>query len=243
MGVMEQGKERKGGISNVSRLKILGGTHKNRILKSPDVYLRPMMGKVKEALFSTLRSFGLYAPSSPSVKWLDVFCGSGSVGLESLSRSHKNSGGGVSVFVDFAEDCCQTVRDNLALMSFEEMGYPVKSDAIKALTDPVSAGITSISKFDVVSITPPYEEVVYADLMETVCNSPVVGEDTVVVIEYPVELGSLPHVVRGEGENTSTLVGVRNRKYGRTVIAIYVADPSGRMEGAESRPEEFISLK
>ncbi|GMI08166.1 hypothetical protein TrVE_jg12491 [Triparma verrucosa] len=200
------------------------------------------MGKVKEALFSTLRSFGLYEPGSKSVKWLDVFCGSGSVGLESLSRSHKSCDGGLSVFVDFAEDCCQTVRDNLDTMNFENLGYPIKSDALKALINPVEAGI-DVDRFDVVSITPPYEEVVYADLVDAVCNSPVVGEDTVVVIEYPVELGSLPHVVKGSQDGSSTLVGVRNRKYGRTVIAIYVADPTGRMEGAESRPEEFISLK
>ena len=77
---MSQGKTRKSGISNVSRLKIGGGLYKNRILKSPDVYLRPMMGKVKGAVFSTLRSFSLFAPSSAPVKWLDVFSGSGSVG-------------------------------------------------------------------------------------------------------------------------------------------------------------------
>ncbi|GMH60211.1 hypothetical protein TL16_g02999 [Triparma laevis f. inornata] len=187
--------------------------HKNRLLKSPDVYLRPMMGKVKEALFSTLCSFGLYAPTLPPTKWLDVFCGSGS-----------------------------TVRDNLGLINFEVLGYPVKSDAIKALVDPSGAGI-DVDKFDVVSITPPYEEVVYADLMDKVCNSSVVGEDTVVVIEYPIELGSLPHVVKGSEYGSSTLAGVRNRKYGRTVIAIYVADPTGRMDGAESRPEKFINLK
>jgi len=51
----------------------------------------------------------------------------------------------------------------------------------------------------------------------------------------------MPHVIGGEGGRT--LVGVRNRKYGRTVVAIYVADGTGAMGNAESSPEEFISLK
>lgn len=55
LGVMNQGKAREAGISNVSKLKVLGGSFKGRVVKSPDVYLRPMMGKVKEAVFSTVR--------------------------------------------------------------------------------------------------------------------------------------------------------------------------------------------
>ena len=60
LGLMSQGKERAAGISNISRLRVLGGSFKGRVVKSPDVYLRPMMGKVKEAVFSTVRSFGLF---------------------------------------------------------------------------------------------------------------------------------------------------------------------------------------
>ena len=90
--------------------------------------------------------------------------------------------------------------------------------------------LSQVGKFDVVSITPPYEEVVYSQLLDAVCSSPAVGEDTIVIVEYPVELGCLPHVIRAEegGEGASTLVGVRNRRYGRTVVAIYIADSSGR---------------
>ena len=61
-----------------------------------------------------------------------------------------------------------------------------------------------------------------------------------VMIEYPVELGCLPHVIsRKDG---GALVGVRNRRYGRTVIAMYVVNPTGRMEVADSRPEDFIEF-
>lgn len=58
-------------------------------------------------------------------------------------------------------------------------------------------------------------------------------EDTLVVIEYPVELGSLPFNI-GEGR----LLGLRNRRYGRTVLAVYAVRPTGK-RGGELRPEEF----
>ena len=91
-----------------------------------------------------------------------------------------------------------------------------------------------------VTLCPPYEEISYFDLIDAVANSPVVTDDTVILIEYPVELGCLPHVI--PREDGGALVGVRNRKYGRTVIALYVVNPSGKLNGAESRPEEFVSF-
>jgi 16S rRNA (guanine966-N2)-methyltransferase len=66
----------------------------------------------------------------------------------------------------------------------------------------------------------------------------VIDDDTIVLMEYPVELwGDIPHVINGE---KNTLIGIRNRKYGRTVIAMYICNPTGRIENAESRPEEFV---
>ncbi len=58
---------------------------------------------------------------------------------------------------------------------------------------------------------------------------PLMGEDTIIIVEYPVELGNLLHVVPQEN-GVGAMVGVRNRKYGRTVIAIYVVNPSGNLK-------------
>eukprot|EP00816_Leptocylindrus_hargravesii_P008896 CAMPEP_0196803006 /NCGR_PEP_ID=MMETSP1362-20130617/2476_1 /TAXON_ID=163516 /ORGANISM="Leptocylindrus danicus, Strain CCMP1856" /LENGTH=303 /DNA_ID=CAMNT_0042174427 /DNA_START=135 /DNA_END=1046 /DNA_ORIENTATION=+ len=238
--IRAQGKLRDDFKNNPANLRILGGTARGRKLDSPDVYLRPMMGKVREALFSTLYSFGVYDAASldaastsvtTKCRHLDVFAGSGSVGLESLSR-----GATGAVFVDFAQNCCDVIASNVEKCGFEGLGQPVCCDALLALRDPASVGIEGT--FQVITITPPYEEVVYSELMEAVANSPLLDEDTVVVVEYPVELGCLPHSV----EN-GKLIGIRNRKYGRTVVAIYVHRPSGRLRHtAESRPEEFVSL-
>lgn len=233
-----QGKARAEGLNNPSNLKILGGVAKGRKLASPDVYLRPMMGKVKEAVYSTFTAFGLY-DEGLATRHLDIFSGSGSVGLESLSRGATHC-----TFVDLSRDCCDTCQKNIELCSFgdePEMTRVINADAISALKYPNSVGIPIGFTYNIVTLCPPYEEIVYADLLEAVANSPCVTDDTVVLIEYPVELGSLPHVVRRQ--DGGALVGVRNRKYGRTVIAIYVVNPTGRLSNAaESRPEEFTFL-
>jgi hypothetical protein len=68
-----QGKAREAGLNNPSNLKILGGTARGLRLDSPTVYLRPMMGKVREAVYSTFQSFDLY---DYPVRHLDLFSGS-----------------------------------------------------------------------------------------------------------------------------------------------------------------------
>jgi 16S rRNA (guanine966-N2)-methyltransferase len=222
-------------LNSPSNLKIFGGTARGRRLDSPSVYLRPMMGKVREAVYSTLTSFGLY--DFPDVRHLDCFAGSGSVGLESLSRGARHC-----TFCDLSQDCCNAIERNIQWCQFDNgedhTTQVVCSDVLQLLRDPVAVGIPEGETFGIVTICPPYEEVVYADLLDAVANSPAVTEDTIVLMEYPVELwGELPHVYSGE---TTTMIRIRNRKYGRTVIAMYICNPTGRIEDAESRPEEFV---
>lgn len=220
--------------NNPSNLRVLGGSVRGRKLESPTVYLRPMMGKVKEAVYSTFTSFGLYddVGGSPCrTRHLDIFSGSGSVGLESLSRGARHC-----TFVDMSSDCTSTCQRNVEKCGFDgwneggvgtgipDEGEPtariVCTDAYRALRSPESVGIPPESKFDIVTLCPPYEEIVYAELLEAVANSVLVTEDTVILVEYPVELGCLPHVIaRDDG---GVLVGVRNRKYGRTVSCYLV---------------------
>mmetsp|Transcript_26563 Transcript_26563/g.45340 ORF Transcript_26563/g.45340 Transcript_26563/m.45340 type:complete len:399 (-) Transcript_26563:247-1443(-) len=241
--------------NNPSNLRILGGSVRGRKLESPNVYLRPMMGKVREAVYSTFTSFGFYDDVGGTrcrTRHLDIFSGSGSVGLESLSRGARHC-----TFVDMSPDCCGAAERNIERCGFADQwneggvgttvpdeGEPaarvVCSDAFRALRQPETVGIPPDSKYDLVTLCPPYEEILYSELLEAVANSVLVTEDTVILIEYPVELGCLPHVIGRE--DGGVLVGIRNRKYGRTVIAMYIVNPTGERETAESRPEEFITI-
>ena len=239
---------------NIGQLRIVAGRARGRALESPAVYLRPMMAKVKEAVFSTLTAIGVYQPSSrrsnaaAAIRHLDLFCGSGSVGLESLSR-----GATACTFVDLSPECCRCVAANLQRTGLQN--HPASDtdesriccgDALTALRDPAALGIPLLPQYDIVTICPPYEEVVYADLLEAVVGSPLVTDDTLVIIEYPVELWStLPPVVHastttGGTDEGRVAIGLRNRKYGRTVVALYILNPTGRYPNADRRPEEFL---
>ncbi|CAM9123154.1 unnamed protein product [Chrysoparadoxa australica] len=227
--VRAQGEAREVGINNAQGLRIAGGSAKGRKLESPEVYLRPMMGKVKEALYSTLVGFGVFDDGAARV--LDCFAGSGSVGLEALSRGARHA-----TFVDMARVCCDVAERNAAMCAFKDTTtQAVCGDVLDVLRNP--ARYQLLDPYDVITLTPPYQEIVYADLIAAVSASDLVREDTIVVIEYPVELGCLPHVIGG-----GRMVGLRNRRYGRTVLGIYIVRPSGRLPGCDSRPEEFIKL-
>lgn len=220
--------------NNPSNLRVLGGSVRGRKLESPTVYLRPMMGKVKEAVYSTFTSFGFYdgVGGQPcTTRHLDIFSGSGSVGLESLSRGAKHC-----TFVDMSSDCCGACERNIERCGFDgwneggigtevgDSGEPVANvvctDAYRALREPETVGIDPEAKYDLVTLCPPYEEIVYAELLDAVANSKLVKEDTVILVEYPVELGCLPHVIGRE--DGGVLIGVRNRKYGRTVSVRHI---------------------
>mmetsp|Transcript_1899 Transcript_1899/g.4272 ORF Transcript_1899/g.4272 Transcript_1899/m.4272 type:complete len:277 (-) Transcript_1899:567-1397(-) len=78
-----QGKKWENLVAKPPTIRVTGGTAKGRKLSRPDVYLRPMMGKVKEALFSILREFDVLREEAVA---LDTFAGCGSVGIEALSQ-------------------------------------------------------------------------------------------------------------------------------------------------------------
>jgi len=211
---------------NLQRLYVTGGSARGRRIVTPSVYLRPMMSRVREALYSMLTPTGILRASASH---LDLYAGAGTVGLESLSR-----GVGAATFVDFSPVAAKTIRQNADSVGLGERATIVEARVDSVLQTPAAFGLKT--PFDIVSITPPYEEVVYSELMAMVAASPVVGEDSLVIVEYPIELGCFPPTL-----SDGALVGLRNRRYGRTVLAVYVYRPSGRLD-LNPFSEEFVSL-
>lgn len=223
--VRKQGKEMQ--VRELQRLVVSGGAHRGRRLVTPAVYMRPMMSRVREALFSMLYPTGILRESAAT---LDLFSGSGVVGIEALSR-----GIGRATFVDFSPVCTEVIRSNCESLDESKSVNVIEADVYAVLNSPERFGLGD-RVFEMVTVTPPYEEVIYSDLMSAIAGSRLVGEDTLVVIEYPVELGIFPQsLFNGQ------LVGLRNRKYGRTVLALYVNRPSGKLD-LPPFTEEFVSF-
>ncbi|GFE53965.1 RNA methyltransferase, putative [Babesia ovis] len=221
-------------------LHICGGAIRGRRLCVPPVYLRPMMNRVKNALFPSLKHMGLFAYGY-DCKVIDLFCGSGSVGLEALSY-----GASHCTFVDLSIQCCKATSINAAHCKFEDKVRIIRADALESISSPWLHSITD--KFDLLFACPPYEEVVYKDLMKvchrhfifTACqqlaNTTILNTNGVVVVEYPREIDYLPWNIE-DGK----LLGYRNRKYGRTVVAIYCYKPTGSLlESCEKSKDEFV---
>lgn len=220
--VQAQGRRYVRAPPNPPGLRVSAGSARGRTLRSPDVYLRPMMGKVREALFSMLGTMGALRKDGAV---LDLFAGSGSVGIEALSRGMRRA-----VFVDFAQECVSAAVENAGRCGFEEEQMEgVCARVEEFLKD--GANLNDGKCFDLITVTPPYEEVDYAELMEAIVTSDCVGEGTFVVVEYPVELKSMPPTINNR------LVGIRNRKYGRTVLAVYACQPD---VDVIPRPDEFM---
>ena len=88
--------------------------------------------------------------------------------------------------------------------------WVVCPDALRTLPYPETVGKPPESKYDLVTVRPPYEEIVYEELLEVVANSVLVTEDMVILEEYSVELGCLPHAIARE--DGAVLMCVWNRK-------------------------------
>eukprot|EP00913_Durusdinium_trenchii_P003885 g3594.t1 len=146
-------------------------------IKVPGVFLRPMMSQVREALFSMLGACDVFDKGS---RVLDLFAGSGIVGLESASR-----GAGHVTFVDASPVCARAIEQNCKALGVEGIVNIACTKAEQFLASPAKFGAEK--PFDLVTATPPYEEVSYGALLTALAESPALGEDTLLVVEYPNE--------------------------------------------------------
>ncbi|ANQ10157.1 Methylase [Plasmodium coatneyi] len=214
---------------NYKKKKILSiheGKFKNRRIYSPDTYTRPMMSKVKESLFSILSHLGIFSNSTINV--LDVFSGSGNLGIECISRDIPNV-----TFVDLSLNSCKTIYENLKLCNIDHSyNQIIRADAMELLKCPLKFHIGE--KFQLAFFTPPYEQIVYSELIRNISNSELFDRDCLVFIEYPKEIDMLP-------QRVYNMIGLRNRKFGRTYFALYVLNSSGKYLFAE-RKDEFYPL-
>jgi 16S rRNA (guanine966-N2)-methyltransferase len=123
-------------------MRIIGGSAKRRTFKSPaaSIGVRPILGRIKKSLFDILR------PRLENARFLDLYAGSGSVGIEALSR------GVASVtFVDSNPNCLSIIRQNLSKLQLFDRSQVVRADATKQLTH---VG----GPYDLIFMGPPYHD-------------------------------------------------------------------------------------
>jgi len=152
-------------------VRVIAGEAKGRRLASirgPGI--RPTSDRVREALFSAL------GPTVAGARVLDLYAGSGALGIEALSR-----GAALAVFVEHARDALEVIRANLALTGLEARARVVGSTVERFLDAGLDAG--RAGPFDLVLIDPPYAEGPPTRQLRSLAAGPLLAPGASVVVE------------------------------------------------------------
>ncbi len=177
-------------------MRVITGKARGVQLKTPEGLLtRPTADKVKEALFSIIQF------EIPGASVLDLFGGTGQLGIEVLSR-----GASSAVFVDAREDACKLIRENLKRTRLEEQAKVIRSDYLAYLE-------RCRETFDIIFLDPPYAEVFLENSLNRITEIDILHSGGIIVTERP--LGKeLPWEIDGYTRS-------RDYKYGKTLLTIY----------------------
>ncbi len=180
-------------------MRVISGKARGVSLKTPaGMATRPTADRVKEAVFSILQ-FDL-----PGAAVLDLFGGTGQLGIEALSRGAKNA-----VFVDQREDACKLIRENLRRCKLEEAARVVRADYEAFLKN-------TREKFDIILLDPPYAEVFLENSLNLITQIDILQSGGIIVTERPFEkalICDFPGYCRS-----------KDYKYGNTVITLFRKD-------------------
>ena len=176
-------------------MRVIAGVYKGRRLQTPaDYSVRPTTDKVKEALFSIL------ADRIWGSRVLDLFSGTGNLGIEALSR-----GAELCVFGDNSRESIRMIKDNIAHCRAE--GAVVKAGDYKKLL------MNLDGQFDIIILDPPYDKGYMDSCFELIRQNDLLAEDGVIVAEHRKQ-EELPDEFYGYNK-------IKERKYGIVKLSIY----------------------
>ena len=180
-------------------IRVIAGLAKGHKLKTiPGMTTRPTLDRVKESLFSIILN---YLPDS---EVLDIFSGTGSLGIEALSRGAKHA-----YFVDKSKDCCDIIKENLIHTKLQDKStiYNMNFD------DAIVKLAAQNKKFDLIFLDPPYNKNFVQEMLKILMNSDIINDDGILIAEHHIN-DILP-----EHEGKLTLAD--KRKYGDTALSLY----------------------
>jgi len=179
-------------------MRIISGTAKGRKLKSPSGNTRPLSDRVREALFNILQN--RVAGSA----FLDLFAGSGAVGIEALSR-----GASLAIFAELDRGNVRIIKENLAICAYADQAEVYALDVAQAL----KILKRKQAKFDIIFIGAPYDSPVLESALLDLSDCALLSENAVVVAEHRKQ-----HPLQ---EAYGKLKRLREARYGETVLGFY----------------------
>jgi len=176
-------------------MRVTAGKVKGHRLKAPkDSLVRPTTGLVREAMFSMLGELA-------STQVLDLYAGSGALGIEALSRGAEQTD-----FVDRDPGCCAIIRENL-----ERTGLAGRA---RVYCCGIARAFSLLRKnYDVIFLDPPYADFSLGKVLNSLVNSRLVTRDSTIVVQHSSHLS----LALDYGEFHL----IKNRHYGETCVSIY----------------------
>lgn len=178
-------------------MRVIAGKAKGKSIKSPkSVSIRPTSDLIRGAIFSILESMG--------VDWssvLEFYAGTGSMGIEALSR-----GAGWADLVERNPKCCAAIKENLEQTGFTQQAHVYCLPATKAIT-------ILNKRYSIVLMGPPYKELSVIDTIEQLVSSPLVGAGSTIVVEHSYRIPLSPKY--------GGFQLAKERRHGDTCISVY----------------------
>ena len=184
-------------------IRLTGGSKKGQSIRSiKKEGLRPTSSKVREALFNII------GPQLRGSRFLDLFAGTGSVGIEALSR-----GAAHVTFVEREAEIFRLLKENIERLEIGTESTLIRADAIKFLNRGVA--------FDLIYADPPYQAPVLEKLLPAVAGGDMITSNGLLIIEH-FKKNHLPSA-------WGSLELTRRYPYGDSILSIYRPE-SGRSE-------------
>lgn len=153
-------------------MRIIAGTARSLPLKTLEgMDTRPTTDRIKETLFNIIQN------EIPGCYFLDLFAGSGQIGLEAVSR-----GARYAVFAENNKKACACIEDNIHFTKFDKETKLLSSDAISAIRS-----LEGKYKFDIIFMDPPYNHLYEKEVLECLKESSILKEDTLIIVEASLD--------------------------------------------------------
>ena len=152
-------------------IRISGGKHKRKYINTPHNFkTRPTSSRLRESIFNILLHSKHLPVYFKNMEIIDIFAGSGALGIEALSRGCK-----YCTFVDSSQDAVETIKKNIKILNEEKNTNIIKANAIKP--------IKFIKQYDLCFFDPPYDIPDFSDILDKWIKSNLVKNNTLYVYE------------------------------------------------------------
>lgn len=156
-------------------MRVIAGKARRLLLKTIDgLDTRPTTDRIKETLFNILN------PDLPGSTFLDLFSGSGGIGIEALSR-----GADRAVFIEMNPKAAECIRENLQTTKFTDESIVMNCDVLTGLKRLEGKDYV----FDFVFMDPPYGKELERQVLTFLSASPLISEDTLMIVEADLKTG------------------------------------------------------